>query len=227
MIEPYYDMDNIKLFHGDSRDVLPQLQDESVDLIVTDPPYGMNRVDNDGKDYLEVVAPILREAWRILKQGGSMFVFTSTGEVVEIANALGQRLKRMFWLYKPADMTYPLAGWLLKSEAILWFVKGERAILAERKPFKHDCYILNRVGREGVEGHPTVKPLVIVKDFVSRCPIGGTVLDPFAGSGTTLLAAKRLGRRAIGIEMSEAYCKIAVQRLSQKELFGIENWYGM
>lgn len=218
MIEPIYDLDNIKVFQGDSRDVLPQLPDECVELVVTDPPYGMGRVDNDGKDYLDTVAPILREAWRTLKCGGSMFVFTSTGEVVEVANALGQRLKRMFWMYKPADITYPLHGWLLKSEAILWFVKGKQAILEERKPYKHDCYVHNNVGREGVEGHPTVKPLAIVKDFVARCPLGGTVLDPFAGSGTTMLAAKHLQRKAIGIELLPNYCKLITERLSQIQM---------
>ena len=148
-----------------------------------------------------------------------MFVFASTGEVVNLANAVrAHDFKRLFWMYKPADCTYPLAGWLLKSEAILWFVKGDRIGLEERRPFKHDCYIHNGVGREGVEGHPTVKPLAVVKDIASRCPVRGLILDPFMGSGTTLVAAKQLGRRAIGIEIEERYCEIAVKRLAQEVL---------
>ena len=215
---PYYQEGGITIYNADCRDILPLIPDKSVDLVLTDPPYGMNRVQNDGKDYLEMVGPVLREVWGKMSEGASAFIFTSTGEVVEVANALGKRLKRMFWMYKPADCTFPLAGWLLTSEAILWFVKGERAILEERRPFRHDCYIHTRVGLEGVEGHPTVKPLWVIKDLASRCPSAGTILDPFLGSGTTAVAAKQLGRKCIGIEISEKYCEIAVNRLRQYEL---------
>jgi site-specific DNA-methyltransferase (adenine-specific) len=78
-----------------------------------------------------------------------------------------------------------------------------------------------------MEFHPCQKPLDLMLWLVSELSeIGDIIVDPYMGSGTTLLAAKRLGRRAVGIEMSEAYCKIAVQRLGQKELFGIENGHG-
>jgi site-specific DNA-methyltransferase (adenine-specific) len=67
--------------------------------------------------------------------------------------------------------------------------------------------------------HPTQKPLGILSPLISySVPPGGLVLDPFMGSGSTLLAARQLGRRAIGIEADEAYCKAAVQRLGQGEL---------
>ncbi|MBL0058265.1 MAG: site-specific DNA-methyltransferase [Elusimicrobia bacterium] len=112
-------------------------------------------------------------------------------------------------------MAYPHHGWISKSEVILWFVKGDRPVLAERRPFQHDCYVVNRVGKEGVEGHPTVKPLAVVSDLASRCPGGGVILDPFAGSGTTLRAAMDLGRRAIGIEIDEGFCGLAMGRLAQ------------
>jgi site-specific DNA-methyltransferase (adenine-specific) len=217
-VTPYYDHAGIVIYHGDCREILPTIPAGSVDLVLTDPPYGMNRFATDGKDYLTAVGPALRHAWLCLSESGSMFVFTSTAEVVEVANALGQRLKRLLWLYKPADCTYPLAGWLLKSEAILWFVKGDRIGLKERRPFRHDCYIHNHVGMEGVEGHPTVKPLKVVRDLASRCPDAGVILDPFLGSGTTLVAAKQLGRHAIGIEIEERYCEIAAKRLAQEIL---------
>lgn len=116
--------------------------------------------------------------------------------------------------YDHAGIT--IGGWLLKSEAILWFHKGERLNLIERTPFRHDCYIARFIGREGVEGHPTVKPLDVVQDFVSR--IDGVTLDPFLGSGTTTRAAKNLGKKAIGIEIEERYCEIAAERLSQEVL---------
>jgi len=229
----FYEEPGITLYCGDCREVLPLLRcpntthcleacdgrcADGPDLIVTDPPYGMNRFATDGKNYLESVGPALREAFRVLKDHGSMFVFTSTGEVLNVGNAVRQPLKRMLWMYKPADMTYPLHGWLLTSEAILWFVKGDRPQLADRSPFRHDTYICTQVGREGVEGHPTVKPLSVMHDLVSRCPEGGLVLDPFVGSGTTLRAAKDHARRAIGIEIEPKYCEIAVKRLRQEVL---------
>jgi DNA modification methylase len=120
----------------------------------------------------------------------------------------------MLWMYKPADCTYPLEGWLLTSEAILWFRKnGAKSNLHKRNPFRHDCYIHTKVGQEGVEGHPTVKPLSVIHDLASRCPEGGIILDPFCGSGTTLVAAKMLGRRYIGIDIEKKYCDIAEERL--------------
>jgi DNA modification methylase len=64
--------------------------------------------------------------------------------------------------------------------------------------------------------HPTEKPLPLIKELLSKAP--GTILDPFMGSGTTLVAAQQLGRKAIGIEISQAYCDIAIRRLSQQQL---------
>lgn len=217
MLKPYFQEGNIELYCGDSADVLGEI-DGNFGAVVTDPPYGMSRFETDGKDYLLSVAPILQASFALLCDGGSMFVFTSTAEVVNVANAVGEKLRRMFWMYKPADCTYPYQGWLLTSEAILWFVKGQKPNLAERKPFKHDCYIHTRVGMEGVDGHPTVKPLAVIKDFVARCPQDKTVLDPFCGSGTTLIAAHHLGRSAIGIEIEERYCEIAAKRFLQTQL---------
>jgi DNA modification methylase len=66
---------------------------------------------------------------------------------------------------------------------------------------------------EGVEGHPTVKPLAVVKDFVSRCPVGGLVYDPFIGSGTTAIAAIDLHRRWVGSEIHAGYYSVAQKRV--------------
>jgi len=219
-MKPYWEDKEagLTIYHGDCRAILPLLGERKFEMVCTDPPYGFGRVTNDGKDYLDIVAPALRMAWTQLKASGDMFVFTSTGEVVNVANALGQPLKRLLWMYKPNDCTFPLAGWLLTSEAILWFHKGNKLNFAERKPYKHDTYVHTGVGQEGVEGHPTIKPLAVVGDIVSRCVKGGSVLDPFMGSGTTLVAAYRLGRKAVGIEINQEYCEIAVRRLGQIEL---------
>ena len=69
------------------------------------------------------------------------------------------------------------------------------------------------IGKEGVEGHPTVKSLEIISRLAVRCPDDGIIFDPFLGSGTTAVAAERLGRRWIGIEMEPKYCAIAQARV--------------
>lgn len=219
-MKPYYTEPGIEIYLGDCREILPTL--DPVDLVLTDPPYGFNRFKSDGKNYLGVVGPALTTAFSIIPEGGSMFVFSGTGEVINLANAIKANFKRMLWMYKPADCTYPLHGWLLKSEAILWFMREGKSNLFDRHPFRHDCYIHNRVGMEGVEGHPTVKPLSVISDFVMRCPENGITLDPFMGSGTTLRAAKDLGRKAIGIEIEEKYCEMAAKRLQQEVFDFIE-----
>jgi site-specific DNA-methyltransferase (adenine-specific) len=212
-VRPYYQDDAVTIFHGDCLEVLGDLS--TVDLIVTDPQYGMGRFRTDTPDYLKVVAPALQMAFSILPENGSMFCFCSTREVIKVVNATALPFYRMLWMYKPNDCTFPLKGWLLKSEAILWFAKGNGG-LEERRPYRHDCYVHTSVGQEGVEGHPTVKPIAVVMDLVKRAAISRTVLDPFMGSGTTLRAAKDLGRKAIGIEIEERYCEIAAKRMAQE-----------
>jgi DNA modification methylase len=65
-------------------------------------------------------------------------------------------------------------------------------------------------------GHPCSKPIGVWKKILDRCTLGNNILDPFMGSGTTLVAAKDMGKKAIGIELSERYCEIAAERLSQE-----------
>ncbi|MBL0058266.1 MAG: site-specific DNA-methyltransferase [Elusimicrobia bacterium] len=97
-IAPLYSREGITLYLGDCRDILPALARESVDMVLTDPPYGMKRFATDGKDYLHAVAPALRQAWEVLKEGGSMFVFTSPWEAVKVAAKVGLPVRRLFWM---------------------------------------------------------------------------------------------------------------------------------
>jgi DNA modification methylase len=83
---------------------------------------------------------------------------------------------------------------------------------------RHDLGTLFRFQRDQADTHPTMKPVAMVRDILSAVP-GDVVLDPFVGSGTTLRAAKDLGRRAIGIEIEEKHCEIAANRLRQEVLF--------
>jgi site-specific DNA-methyltransferase (adenine-specific) len=217
--EPFYDHAGITIFHADCQDILPLLP--KVDMMLTDPPYGFQRFETDGRNYLELVGPALKLAWELLVDGGSLFCFSGTAGVVNLANSCGLPLKRLLWMYKPNDCTYPLKGWLLTSEAILWFLKDGPCNLMDVKPYRHDTHIVTSVGNEGVNGHPTVKPYSVVRSIAARCPKMGVILDLFMGSGTTLRAAKDLGLKVIGIEIEESYCQIAAKGLEQ-EIFSFK-----
>jgi len=214
-----------KIYCGDCIEIMRTFPDESIDAIITDPPYGFGRFAGDEKDnFMNIIRECFHEADRILRPGAWVFVFSGTGALKELLNAISLNFQRLLWLYKPADCTFPYRGWLLKSEAIALFSKGNPGHLLDRQGlYMHDVYIHKNVGQEGVDGHPTVKPKWVVKDLCSR--IGGLILDPFAGSGTTLVAAKELGRHFIGIEINPDYCRIAENRLAQtghqKEMFPI------
>jgi hypothetical protein len=115
------------------------------------------------------------------------------------------------------DKLPPGPGWLLwdKGQRIDQ-ADGELAATSLRMPLR--VFTLNRVAiaTDGAV-HPTQKPLALMRWCLSFVP-DGTILDPFMGSGTTLVAAKQLGRKAIGIEIEERYCEIAVKRLAQEIL---------
>ncbi|RJQ28391.1 site-specific DNA-methyltransferase [Candidatus Parcubacteria bacterium] len=197
----------------DCLEALPMLPDGCVDVIIADIPYEFGRFDSDTKSGYERLAQSFQEWPRILAPKGAAFVFCSTAQPLAVGAAVPLNFRRMLWMYKPADCTYPLEGWLLTSEAIMWFSQNGTSNFAERRPFAHDCYYHTRVGKEGVEGHPTVKPLWVVKDLASRCPENGILLDPCIGSGTTGVAAIQLGRKFLGFEIDPGYTEIANKRI--------------
>lgn len=204
-----------RIYQGDCIEVMKTWPSAIFDAVITDPPYGMGRFDGDEKNCFEVLDAAFKEIPRLIKPTGFAVFFTSTGEVLNLGARIPMKFERMLWMYKPADMTFPFRGWLLKSEAILWYSHGQ-PLLEERRPYRHDCYVATKIGREGVEGHPTVKPLSVIKDLVSRVPQGGAVLDPFLGSGTTAVAANDLGRQWVGIEINPVYVAIAEARIARE-----------
>lgn len=210
MIEPYYKEDGITLYNAKCEDVLPQLT--GYDLVLTDPPYGTGWIRGGGKKAGEFKRRKETEAWDVWSTDWMQTIscewkifcpYQRIGELAERGKQTG-------------------VAWWKKTNPAPFASKREPIVIS--KPMLYDDWTFESYNGD-CELHPTQKPV----DLVSWLMLGNPftcVVDPFAGSGTTLVAAKRLGRRAIGIEMSEAYCQIAVQRLSQKELFGIENGHG-
>lgn len=224
-MKPYYEDEFITLYCGRWQDVLPHL-DLTVDLALTDPPYncvnrdsgGLRSLDKGGADSEPVVIEDLVETL-VRITSGSLYVFCGDVQMSHFLRA-----------FKDHGLTVRGATWHKTNPSPmngdkLWLSAAEFCAFA-RKPkayFSLSCQanVWRHKTDDEVDWHPTPKPLPLMEHLVrASCPPGGTVLDPFAGSGTTLLAAKNEGRRAVGVEMSEDYCRRIVPRLSQDTLFG-------
>jgi len=237
MIEPYYEKDGITIYHGDCAEILPGL--ESVDITFSSPPYNTiaatepsglmaesNHKQNDG--YKGGYSDDLPESDY---QDWMRDVF---GKCRRLSNGL-------VWInhktrYRDRAGIHPLQvfkDWPFYSE-VVWdrkvsitlnarkFAPSHEFVYGFGKPHFWDneqntlmsVWQLNP--ERNVPGHPCPCPVSIVsRCVVASCPVGGVVLDPFMGSGTTLRAAKNTDRRAIGIEINERYCEIAAKRLAQ------------
>jgi site-specific DNA-methyltransferase (adenine-specific) len=199
-LTPYYDDGNgIVIYHGDCREILPQLP--KVDLVLTDPPYGIAQVMRGGKG---------AGRWTLLSDGNPwdneapdlQFMMDTAGTyVIWGGNYFSLPLSRC-WLVWDKLNAVPTMG-----QCELAWTSIDRPIQRFEWP----------VGRNN-HGHPTEKPLELIAWSIKQSRTSGMILDPFMGSGTTLRAAKDLGRKCIGIEIEEKYCEIAVKRLSQEVL---------
>jgi len=205
-----------KIICGDCIEVMKEMESDSVDLVVTDPPYGMSKAfQNDNlEDQKDFNRTWLSELTR--RFDCPILIWykpSSIDEIIVPARELGLELKDYFHLYKPNDIAFPRGSWIRISESIMLFSrKGRDVGYIDRKPYAHDTYIWNHTKKDKSFYHPAVKPLEVVIDILSRIKFD-TVLDVFLGSGTTSVAAERLGRNSIGIEISKEYCEIAYKRL--------------
>lgn len=192
---------NHMILEGNAVDILPEIADKSFDCVITDPPYGLgieyeNYVDNEyNLDHL--IPFFIKESLRIANR---VVVFPGIHNV---------------WKYPKADW---IACWFYGTtgswgklgynswQPILFYGKNNRR-------YGMDTIKYSKMEKR-IAGHPCSKPLGLMEEVVKRfTDEGEAILDPFAGTGTTILAAKNLGRSASGIEMTKSYCDIARQRL--------------
>jgi DNA modification methylase len=205
---PYYADDNVVLYHGDCRTVTDWL---AADVLVTDPPYGI--AYNSGMRRDTLAASIqgdedtsLRDwalsewrpkpalvfgSWRPPRPEG-----THTRLIWDTKGALGMGNLAVPW--KPSDQEVYVIG--------SGFTGHRGSNVLSYAPVQS----MARNGRL----HPHQKPESLMAELISKCP-PGVVADPFAGSGSTLVVAKRLGRQAVGVELDERYCEVAAKRLDQ------------
>jgi DNA modification methylase len=229
MIDPYFQDEWVTLYNADCRDVLPWL---TADVLITDPPYGVGLVTKTS-DYRNSAA---------FDDGASLqaselydddpeTVRALIGEVIPLA--LGNCDRGLIFSGARMLFAYPepvavgcvftpngagRSPWGFQcSHPVLYY--GKDPYLADGKGSRPNGFRTEQPNREKFD-HPCPKPILWMEWAVDRASRPGeTVLDPFAGSGTTLVAAKRLGRKAIGIEVNSAYCDIAIKRLFQGVLF--------
>ncbi len=199
-----------KIYCGDCLEILPLL--EPVDLVLTDPPYGMKFVSNHRNiKYAPIIGdesfPI--DAFNLFFDMAlrAVYVFCRWDNLAELRKPKSV----IAWIKNNWSMGDLLHEHGRQWEAICFYDKPNHEFI-KRIP---DVIYADRTGNKC---HPTEKPVSALKQIISANR-GDTILDPFLGSGTTAVAAKQLGRKFIGIEISEKYCEIAKQRLAQEELF--------
>lgn len=241
-MKPYYSDDTVTLYLGDCRELLPALG-VAADLVVADPPYGETKLvwDRWPAGWLDVVAAVAPAlwcfgSWRVF--GPRWEEFTRAGWrfaqdlVWEKQNGSGFAADRFKRVHETVTHWYRGKwGDLYRQVPREPNATGPRKNLKNGQP-QH----LGRIGvslyssdgtrmmrsvirarnMHGRAIHPTEKPVPLLEHLITyACPPGGLVVDPFAGSGSTLDAARRIGRRAIGIEAREDYAEAAAERLSR------------
>lgn len=240
---PYYDSAGITLYHGDAAEIVPLLPD--FDAVVTDPPYGI--IDKFGSStyavgkpgniehrrmqfdfdqpegVMELVADVVAVAASKAKAVHCFCAADHFGDIASRVREHGYVVKKWARLKKCPPPPMPGNWWPDAFELAMyayrpgaWFgdESGTRKNVYECDGYRHGIRKYEKVD------HPTQKWLPMIQYVVSTIvPPDGLCLDPFAGSGTTLLAAKLTGRRAIGIEIEERYCEMTAKRLAQGVLF--------
>lgn len=228
-MKPYYERNGITIYHGDCREILPTLP--KVDLVLTDPPYGVSYVTSRRLRSDKLRKPVANDetldcfasAWpmclELLNDNRHWYVFASPRMIHEYPPIVGNAKHTIAWDKGDRGTVGDLeCGFGEAWEAILYGMKGRRPLNGSRPRtvVRFDwSSTLDPV-------HPTVKPVPLLCKLIAWSTLDDEmILDPFMGSGTTLRAAKDLGRKAIGIEIEERYCEIAAKRLEQ-EVFEFE-----
>jgi DNA modification methylase len=221
-MKPYYERDGITLYHADCRDVLRGMESESVDFVLTDPPYlvsyrpsqykvrwpknrGVIQGDNDGR----WLAPVFSDLWRVLVADSlclSFYGWPNADAFMTVWKLVGFRpVSQIVCVKNGFGLGYFSRA---QHESAILLAKGK-----PKKPAKAISDVLD--WRRVIHAeHQNQKPLAMISTLMAAyAPRKSLVVDPFCGSGTTLIAARDLGHRAIGVELEERYCEIAAKRL--------------
>ncbi len=236
-MDPYYSDDSVTIFHGDCRDILPGLS--GVDLFFTSPPYNLTR--NMGADslaarklaegyasygddmpqdeYDDWQCEVVGLMWAALSDTGAIFYNHKPRSmngtmVLPTIYGDGLPLRQVVIWNRETGLNFSQTFFLPKCEWIMVWAKSDWSLIDKSASQVGDVWTIRP---ENSQRHPAPFPLALPKRAIAATP-AAVVCDPFMGSGTTLRAAMDLGRKAIGIEVDERYCEIAVERLGQQVL---------
>lgn len=213
-LRPYYEDQWVKLYHADSYEVnLPPC-----DLMLTDPPYEMamggGGIGGKRQYTHDIKNGKLHEGFdmELLAKHPNWICFCAKSQLSKLLAACGDRRWSLVTWNKPNPTPLVNGNYLPDTEYIVHAFQSGRLFGEYRDRSR---YIVHPVEQNGYD-HPTVKPLAVVSKMVRLgSQPGEMILDPFCGTGTTLLAAKLCGRRAIGVEREEKHCETAANRCAQ------------
>ena len=237
-------MNNIDIKLGDALDLFKELEDESIDLIIADPPYNLgkdygNKSDiKDFDEYLRFSKEWIKEAHRVLKKDGTIYIFMGVKFISYIYSILEKDMNMnlnswITWYYTQG--IGKTKGFSPRHDDILMFTKTEKFkfnLDSVRVPQKYYRKRNNMRGanpgnvwefshvhycNKNRKPHPTQKPEGIIERMIlASSNEGDVILDPFAGSGTTLRVAQQLNRNCIGFELNEEYVNSINERLNEE-----------
>ncbi|MDR2140448.1 MAG: site-specific DNA-methyltransferase [Deltaproteobacteria bacterium] len=233
----------IKIIHGDCIDIMKNMENNTIDLVVTDPPYNLSKDygnDSDDRtraDYLNFSSEWLSEATRLLKPTGTLYVFMGVRYISYIYKILECDLGLLFNSWITWNYTQGIGktkGFSPRHDDILMFTKSSQFTFNLddiRIPQKYYRSINNMRGanpgnvwefshvhycQNNRQNHPTQKPEALFERMIlASSNIGDVVLDPFCGSGTSMRVCQQTKRNGIGIELNYEYINIVNQRLAQ------------
>lgn len=205
------------VLHGDCTHILPHLPASSIDFVLTDPPYVRRYRERSGRTIPNAnftwLKPAFAELYRVLKPDSFCVCFYGWAHIDKYAAAFrGAGFRIVGHVIFPKPYTSGARFLSYQHEAAYVLAKGE-----PQEPRSAMGDVIGWTDYTGNRLHPSQKPVGILRPLIEAfSPDGGLVLDPFAGSGSTLAAAKSLGRRYLGIELDATYHAAAAQRLQQE-----------
>jgi len=234
-MKPYYADESVTLYHGDCIEVMESLPDGSVDAVLTDPPYSSGgRRENSRSIRKSMTRSVEDDEWirgdamstngfiyllrlcgiqwrRVLIPGGHALAFIDWRMAAHLAAAL-----------ETADLRqHPILVWDKQRLGMGAVFRNQHEFIVHMTagnplaPQRRDVPNVLRFPSVRDGDHPTEKPGPLLETLLTVvCPPKGTVLDPFAGSGSSLYAARAQGHKAIGVEADERYCEVIAKRLS-------------
>ena len=227
----YYQDEWVTIYHGDCREILPELLNESVDLALTSPPFNLGNDHHTGNkrhqaydddlpegEYQLQQINVLRMLYRIVSWNGSLW-YQHKNRIKR-----GRSITPYEWILKTSWLVKQEIVWRNRSQnfdKIRFYPMTERFYWLAKDPDtklnnvinKHDDWHINPVGTSGE--HTRAFPEELVNNVLLCFPEATRIIDPYLGQGTTCYCAKKLNRKCIGIEIEEKYCEIAAKRCSQ------------